>query len=508
MRLHFTLLPFLEDRLPIMTKTPPTRLELASFLLGRPLYIMLVLLVIAAALSAATTWLVIKAGRDVANDEFLVWDLMYILAAQSASYAIGAISWIYAERAGCKAFARYMFRFAHDNRDDARLMYDRHAREQVEPFLSNEAFYDIFQFMYQLENQLSLALGLIFNIIVLGFAIDAKLSAAYVAVFIVLTFMQWSLRRPVARAYLENQRLTNRVTAHGYTAWDNIYSGNRYNLRLWFSIFKTRLRECLRAQIIAIMAREGLSAAGGIIGLAIVFSVMTMIAVRDVSDTEVLIALAATLPRQIEMTHDVHELASGWNDILAAWTRMGGIADNMGPKPDPAFESRIKFDRLMLREGDRTHACKSVDDAMRLVAAEPTGRITVRGGNGSGKSTLLASLKTEMRKHAYYWPTTDRLAFQFAMKAGRGTDVTDQEGDEDEEKKELKPGHVKRPGFSSGERQIRSLQEIVAHTEAPIYLLDEWDANLDPSNRAEADALVAQLAQRARVVEVSHRDRV
>jgi ABC-type transport system involved in cytochrome bd biosynthesis fused ATPase/permease subunit len=216
-----------------------------------------------------------------------------------------------------------------------------------------------------------------------------------------------------------------------------------------------------------------------------------------VSDTEVLIALAATLPRQIEMTHDVHELASGWNDMLAAWTRMGGIADNMGPKPDPAFESRIKFDRLMLREGDRTHACKSVDDAMRLVAAEPTGRITVRGGNGSGKSTLLASLKTEIKKHAYYWPTTDRLAFQFAV------------GEEEEEKKkELKPGLVKRPGFSSGERQIRSLQEIVAHTEAPIYLLDEWDANLDPSNRAEADALVAQLAQRARVVEVSHRDRV
>ena len=37
------------------------------------------LLVIAAAPSVATTWLVIKAGRDVANDEFLVKDLMYIL---------------------------------------------------------------------------------------------------------------------------------------------------------------------------------------------------------------------------------------------------------------------------------------------------------------------------------------------------------------------------------------------------------------------------------------------
>jgi len=41
-----------------------------------------------------------------------------------------------------------------------------------------------------------------------------------------------------------------------------------------------------------------------------------------------------------------------------------------------------------------------------------------------------------------------------------------------------------------------------------VYLLDEWDANLDAKNRASAEALVAQLAARAVVVEISHRDRV
>ncbi len=63
-----------------------------------------------------------------------------------------------------------------------------------------------------------------------------------------------------------------------------------------------------------------------------------------------------------------------------------------------------------------------------------------------------------------------------------------------------------RKGFSSGERQIKSLEEIVQHTEAPIYLLDEWDANLDAKNRAAANALVEKLASRARVIEISHRD--
>jgi ABC-type transport system involved in cytochrome bd biosynthesis fused ATPase/permease subunit len=138
---------------------------------------------------------------------------------------------------------------------------------------------------------------------------------------------------------------------------------------------------------------------------------------------------------------------------------------------------------------------------MGLIFSQPTGRINVRGPNGAGKSTLLASLKSEVRNRAYYWPTADRLAFEFAQ------GVDEIEVDEDGEPV-LSPETGKRPGFSSGERQLRALREIVSRTEAPIYLLDEWDANLDPNNRAAADALVEELARRARVVEISHRDRV
>ena len=53
---------------------------------------------------------------------------------------------------------------------------------------------------------------------------------------------------------------------------------------------------------------------------------------------EVLIALAATLPRQIEMTHDVHTFTSGWNELLAQWARLRGVADNMHPEADPDFD--------------------------------------------------------------------------------------------------------------------------------------------------------------------------
>jgi ABC-type multidrug transport system fused ATPase/permease subunit len=483
-----------------MTRSSITRLELLRALLCPALYIMVFLMVVEALLGAGTTWLVIRAGRNVVNEHFLLTDLMWIFAAQSASYVAGAVSWIYAERAGFRCYGRYMLRFARDNRHENRLLHDRAQREEGEPFLTGTTFNNVFNVIYEIEAQLKLFLGIALNAAVLGVEIDASLAAAYVAVFVILTMLQWFLRGRIADAYLANQRQNNRLVAQGYSAWDNVFAGNGYNLRLWLMGFKARLRDCLKAQIVAIVAREGLSALDAIIGMVIVFAVLTWIVIANAGDSALLVAVATTLPRQIEMIADMHEFASGWNDVVGVWTRVGDVVDHMRPHPDPAFNARIRFDRLLLRSGGDAKVCHSVDAALRLVYAEPTGRITVRGGNGTGKSTLLAVLKTEIKNRAYYWPTADRLAFRFAMAAKLDEDEIDEDDDEP------RPPKPVRPGFSSGERQLKSLQEIVEHTDASIYLLDEWDANLDLANRATAEALVEQLSRRARVVEISHRE--
>lgn len=507
-----------------MTPTPPIRavrkpyknVDFVRFLMCPPFYMMLLLLIVEAALAASTTWLIIKAGRDVANEEFLIADFVWIVVAQCTAYVVGAVSWIFAERAGFGAFGRYMMRFARDNKKFASLLSDKAAREMVEPFLTNETFHIFFELMYELEADLKLFFGLIFNSLVLGFAIDAGLPVAYAIVFAILMLLQWWVRKPIAQAYLNNQRQTNRLTAHTYNAWDNIYSGNSYNFRLWHAGFKQRLRSALEAQIRAIMAREGLSTVSGIIALGVVFGYIVVIAARDVSDVALLIGLAATLPRQIELSHDVHGLVTGWNDLLAVWTRIGGACNTMHPEPDAQFDERIQFDRLSLTlqlpAGGITLPCETMQQAHTLIKQQRSGRILVRGGNGSGKSTLLAALKTQLGAHAFYWPTTDSLAFAFTKDA-RKKQSTDQDLDEDDLEDEgvgedSADAIAVKSGFSSGERQLKSLQEIVENTRAEVYLLDEWDANLDAHNRIQAESLVENLASRALVVEISHRDRV
>ena len=85
---------------PVTVATTYRHRDFLRFLRCAPFYWMLALLVVEAALAATTTALIIAAGRDVAEQAFLISDFVWIVVAQSASYVLGATSWIFAERAG------------------------------------------------------------------------------------------------------------------------------------------------------------------------------------------------------------------------------------------------------------------------------------------------------------------------------------------------------------------------------------------------------------------------
>ena len=491
-----------------MSRRPFTPRDFLRFLLGPAIFAMLAMILIQEACSAATTWLVIIIAREIGENTLVPLNFAWIVLAQTLAYLAGAVSWIFAERAGFGAYARYMLHFARSNRHQTELLGDAEAREATEPFLTSETFHVGFELIFTLQFHLRLFFQLLFNALVLGLEIDAGLPAAFAVAFVVLAALQWSLRKPLAAAYLANQKMTNRMTARTYNAWDNIFSGNRYNFTLWHRDFKQRLQAALVAQVRAILMREGWSAVSGLIALGLVLGTTAWIAFDSAGNTALLIALAATLPRQIEMTLDMHQLTAGVTDLVALWTRIQGICSHHRPTPDAGFVARVDFGRLELRDPASHPPCTDLDDAVARILSAPTGLVSVRGCNGSGKSTLLAALKARLQGRAYYWPTQDRLAFAFNGPAGEVApeDTEDAPPDEPEALSAAEEA-AQKTGYSSGERQLQVLREIVANTDSPLYLLDEWDANLDAPNRAAALALVETLARRARVVEISHRDR-
>jgi ABC-type transport system involved in cytochrome bd biosynthesis fused ATPase/permease subunit len=313
------------------------------------------------------------------------------------------------------------------------------------------------------------------------------------------------LRKPLASAYLHNQSMTNRMTARTYNAWDNVTAGNRHNLQLWQRDFRARWDQALAAQVRAILMREGWSAASGVIALLIILSATAWVAFEDAGNAALLIGLAATLPRQLEMTLDMHQLTAGLTELIAIWARMQGACEHLRPIPDCDFDTRIQFAMITLRINEQDRPVSSLAEALSLIHGQPVGRIAVRGANGAGKSTLLTALKGSLRGSAYYWPNHDRLSFRFNTRTAPVAMVETEE-DEAPEAEEISASEsaLEKAGYSSGERQLQVLRELVAHTDNPVYLLDEWDANLDRKNREEAEQLLQRLAQRARVIEVSH----
>lgn len=493
--------------LSVSAERAPAPREFLRFLVGPASFAMVAMILLQELLGAGTTWLVIQIARDIADGHVALPVFGWIVVVQSLSYFAGAASWLFAERAGFAAYARYVLRFAQANRHQTALLHDAEAREGTEPFLTGEAFQISFNLIYDIQFDLRLAFNLLFNAIVFGLEIDAALPAAYAAAFVILAALQWFLRKPLARAYLHNQGMTNRMTARTYNAWDNVTSGNRHTLRLWQRDFRERWNQALSAQVRAILMREGWSAVSGVIALVIILSATAWVAFEDAGNAALLIGLAATLPRQLEMTLDMHQLTAGFTELIALWARMQGACAHLRPEQDSGFIERIDFSRIRLLMDGHEQACSSLDDLLRRIHACPSGRIALRGDNGAGKSTLLTALKGSLRGRAFYWPSHDRLNFNFNTQLA--VPVMTNVDDEPPEAEELSAGEAEREkaGYSSGERQLKVLRELVASTDCAVYLLDEWDANLDAANRRQGEALVNQLAARAVVLEISHRDR-
>lgn len=220
-----------------------------------------------------------------------------------------------------------------------------------------------------------------------------------------------------------------------------------------------------------------------------------------------LVLTLATLPRQIEMTLDMHQLTAGVTDLVALWTRIQGICNHHRPTPDAGFVARVDFGRLELREPASHPPCTDLDDAVARILSAPTGLVSPRGCNGSGKSTLLAALKARLQGRAYYWPAQDRLAFAFNGPAGEVApeDTEDAPPDEPEALSAAEEA-AQKTGYSSGERQLQVLREI-ALTPTVRSTCSTNGTPTSTRRTALRPSPSSKHWRRARVVEISHRDR-
>jgi len=113
--------------------------DFVRFLAGTSMAAMVGLIFLQEAFGAGTTWLVIQIARDITEEELHVGSFVWIVATQTLSYLAGAVSWIYAERAGFGAFGHYMLHFSRQNRFQTSLLTEAERRLLLEEWNDNAA---------------------------------------------------------------------------------------------------------------------------------------------------------------------------------------------------------------------------------------------------------------------------------------------------------------------------------------------------------------------------------
>lgn len=317
----------------------------------------------------------------------------------------------------------------------------------------------------------SFSLSVLLGVLVLSFTIDLSFLPAFVAAGI-LSHVVYRKSSPwIERYYNQEQEARTNLGEHLLKSWDNVLLNNRSVILRYTSSFEEKLTIArAKAATAATMAEALVFTLGITTGLPVLASVIWILQNSPVaSDNEVLIALLATLPRQLNILNIFRNLFQSLTGLLSVKSKFDVIREG-SELVDRDLASSIRASEMTLNQ----RSLKDLTEIMGLLEAQSPGRYEVRGPNGTGKSTLLLHLNKNFPR-SFYLPSYPEL---FLVDKG-----------------------VAR---STGENLYSHFQALKEVPEE-VILLDEWDANLDHENLLFLNDQITELSKKKMVIEVRHR---
>lgn len=268
------------------------------------------------------------------------------------------------------------------------------------------------------------------------------------------------------------------------TGWDNIISGNSYNLRNWLRIFNSSLEQAKTTSIaLLIKLRSSEAISRLIISIPVLTNIVWMVQ-GNINDSALISQLAMSLPLQMALLPRICGLSS----YISVWSKISTElklfeealdAPQRMMNRDYVPQNRIQWKDLSFTRNNEKLNVPTLEVLRDLLDKMPSGRITLQGPIGSGKSTSVSLLKQQMGDKATYLPAHSKLIF----------DKTYQH--------DLSTGQKMRAQLLE---LIEFLEDINSHT----IILDEWSANLDAKTVAELSEFIDKHAAKLKFIEIGH----
>lgn len=319
----------------------------------------------------------------------------------------------------------------------------------------------------------SFSLSVLFGVLVLGFAIDKSLISGFVIGGLISFAVYRFFSRHIETNYTEAQSARTDLSGHLLKCWDNIFLNNQSIFNNFQNIFQNKFQVTSQRAINSATWTESLVFILGLTaGVPVFISICWVLWHLDgQKQSNVLIALLATLPRQFNILTMFRSIFQSLTNLLGVKAKFDVVLENT------QIEGRDLLPSIQCQEINfGSQKIENIESLQALISQNSSGRFEVRGPNGSGKSTLLLHLNMALES-SFYLPSHPDLIL----------------------------GHEIRSPRSTGENLIDYIKFLETAPEK-VILLDEWDANLDDTNLLRLEEQIQNLSKTRLVIEVRHRE--
>lgn len=294
-----------------------------------------------------------------------------------------------------------------------------------------------------------------------------------IALCLTAIYLQTKFRARYAHD-LQDKRI--RLTTNLLQSWDNITLGNKLSYLLWQKKHDATLKSYSKSYIKLSEFSYAYSVTISLLAfLPVLGMLFSSITASNQDSTKVLIIIGS-IPRIFLLLSYTEALINTISIYPAHAAQISRILNIMSPTSynKEELKERIQCSKIHIEYENNSIA---TEEFIEKIAGYDRGIFTIRGNNGSGKSSLLLLLKDKLGENAYYLPAHHNLI------------ITD---------------HKLSSALSTGQKMVKNIEDLIEDN-SNILLLDEWDANLDITNKKKISGLLKKISATKLVIEVRHK---
>lgn len=396
-----------------------------------------------------------------------------------------SLSLHYAQISIISATQKYVLLFSKTHYNQTTLTAEDKFRKEQEVWLTTRSDRIIEDSLNVIYGGISLCLSVLFNVGSICLAANSNLLPGYLlSIFFMLLSTKY-YKKDIT--ILTTEHSNNKAALDGVlqTGWDNIVLGNEYNFKIWEAQFLKKI--CLirnSAKNLLIKQFTSDFTTRIFIATPVILNIAWIIA-QNTHNPEVLASLFATLPVQMILLPEIVGISAYLillHKMKVEQTLLENSLKTSGQKllKNDKVSKRIRWSIIKFYYNNDFLNFGSLTDVLTFIYKNAKGRVTLEGRNGSGKSTLFYLLKKTLKDKAIIIAPMTKLCF-----------------------------HKTNYNFSTGQKiksQLLELSnEFIQSITPKIFLLDEWDANLDIDAVSELSQVLDKIAERHMIIEIRHK---